>query len=540
MDTQARLAAIWQRYRESTIRRFELLDFVRMELEAGRLNANLRHKAAGEAHTLVGSLGTFGLQRGARIARELQLLLGGEAELALTDATRVGDLLDELRSILDEPLPKLLVASGESTFAGKRLLIVDDDVDATQQLATHALRRGFEVNSAESVEQAQAALASGAPDVIVLELLLPTRDEGVDFLRRTVAQYPDVTVIVVTRSYDFMDRVAVARWGGRGFLEKPLSPNDVLDFAFEVLRQRQRQHGRILLVDDDEGALRALAALLERDGYEAHKIHDPAQFWRALEMVSPDLVVLDVHIPEINGLELCRTMRNDARWATLPVLFLTTETDQLMLLRGFDLGVDDFVKKDASPEEIRARIGVRLERAAAQSLHMRRDPLTGLLNRREATTESSRLLSLAARHGNFLSITLLDLDHFKSINDRFGHAAGDEVLRRMAGKMQSFFRNEDVIARWGGEEFLVATYGMDAPLAAQRVRLLLEQFRQETFDFAGPDFRVTFSAGIADFPLEKTLEAAVARADGALYDAKAEGRNRVVAAGLAKTAETAR
>jgi diguanylate cyclase (GGDEF)-like protein len=180
---------------------------------------------------------------------------------------------------------------------------------------------------------------------------------------------------------------------------------------------------------------------------------------------------------------------------------------------------------------IAATVLVGAERAELLRGLAETDSLTGLANRRKAATVLEHFLSLCHRHGHALAFAILDLDHFKRVNDQHGHAAGDEVLRRVAHLLQQSFRGEDVVARWGGEEFAVAMYASSCADGARRLNAMLDNLRREVFVAAGESFGVTFSAGVAEYPANAAdLEALYRVADEALYQAKAAGRARVVAA----------
>jgi diguanylate cyclase (GGDEF)-like protein len=244
-------------------------------------------------------------------------------------------------------------------------------------------------------------------------------------------------------------------------------------------------------------------------------------------------VLLDVEMPGIGGLELCRVLRADPRWRSVPVLFLTARTDTETVRAVFAAGADDFVAKPFVGPELAARIHNRLERVRLQQAYAETDPLTGIPNRRGSAAVLERFLRLAAAEGEPVAVGVVDLDRFKEVNDGCGHAAGDEVLARVARVLHKRFRAQDVVARWGGEEFLVAMYGMDRADGVQRLAEALEVLREERFAPHGcPPLRVTFSAGVAEFPADGRDVASLYRAaDGALYAAKEHGRDRVLPVG---------
>ena len=237
-------------------------------------------------------------------------------------------------------------------------------------------------------------------------------------------------------------------------------------------------------------------------------------------------------MPGVSGLELCRLVRSDPRWSQLPVVFLSGSHDADAVRRVYAAGADDFVSKPVAGPELQARIANRLERARLHRLLAETDPLTGLANRRRLERDLNRLQLLADRYHSDLSLAVVDVDHFKRVNDRYGHASGDEVLRRLAGHLQAAFRGEDAVARVGGEEFVVAMLGMRREDAVERLGGVLQSFRDTPQEMGGELVTVAASAGVAQHDRDGVgFEALYRAADGALRVAKASGRGRVLPAG---------
>jgi diguanylate cyclase (GGDEF)-like protein len=249
-----------------------------------------------------------------------------------------------------------------------------------------------------------------------------------------------------------------------------------------------------------------------------------------LEQYNPDLLILDVEMPELSGIDLCQVVRNDPHWCELPVLFLSVHTDAETVNQVFTAGADDYVNKPILGPELIARVLNRLERTQILHKLAETDILTGVANRHKGIQELNRLLRLAKRQSQPLCFVILDLDHFKLVNDQHGHDAGDRVLSRFGVLLKQTFRSEDVVARWGGEEFVVGLYGATCKHTMDRLIELLETMHQQEFTNASGDkFRVSFSGGIAEYPENGTdLQALYRSADAALYLAKAGGRGQVL------------
>jgi diguanylate cyclase (GGDEF)-like protein len=407
---------------------------------------------------------------------------------------------------------------------------VDSDKELAEQLVEEARSRELRVEMANDLSAARELLARCRPDVVLLDLSLP-QDTGssLQLLEELAAREPAVPTLILTWHDSLIDRVEVARRGGSGFLQKPLPPSEILDAVMQLLNRMSALESKVLVVDDDPLVLAAVKALLEPQRIRVITLDEPLRFWETLERTSPNLLILDVEMPHLNGLELCRVIRNDPRWYGIPILFLTMHTDAETVQRVFAAGADDFVGKPIVCPELLIRVGNRLEHARLYRTFVETDPLTGVANRRKSTIMLNQLIRMASRFHQPFTFSMLDLDNFKRVNDTYGHAVGDQVLRKLGKTLLKTFRAEDVVARWGGEEFAVGMFGMPQQDAVQRVAGMLEAFRQEPFTTAGGmEFHVTFSAGVAQYPEDGVeLQSLYQAADQALYQAKKDGRNRV-------------
>jgi diguanylate cyclase (GGDEF)-like protein len=529
----------WERFRGPVTARVDAIEEAAVAVLEGGLAEEQRRHAEREAHKLAGSVGTFGFAQGSRIAREVEGLLGGSEPLGQAEALRLTDLAVALRRELARPpapttAPRARAAGEGPEPAQPLLLVVDDDAELAERIAMEAQGRGMRARVAAGVAEARVALADERPAAVLLDLSLERGGEGgLELLADLSSHTPRIPVLVLTASGSFSARVEVARMGGMGFLQKPVPPSSAVDAVEGVLHRGRQGRASVLAVDDDPLILHAVETLLAPAGVQVHVLGDPLRFWEALEEACPDAVLLDIDMPRVSGIELCRVMRNDARWSTTPVIFLTARTEAETVQRVFAAGADDYVAKPFVGPELVTRVTNRLERVQLHRALADSDPLTGVANRRRSEELMGQLLHLAVRQKRAFSLALLDLDHFKRINDRFGHGMGDEVLRRVARLLERSFRAEDVVARWGGEEFVVGLFGADKEDGAQRLTLVLDQLRDEPFELPGAEpLRVTFSAGVAQYPVDGgDLQALYRSADATLYQAKEAGRDRVLPAG---------
>jgi len=292
----------------------------------------------------------------------------------------------------------------------------------------------------------------------------------------------------------------------------------------------------VLLVDDEEVNIYALKIILESRGYRCLTATNGVDALRIASEALPDTVLLDIHMPVMDGYEVCRRLKDDPRTQPIPILFLTARhRDQNEIIRGLDLGANDYVTKPFNADELLARVGVmiRVRTAEDRIRHASNtDDMTGLYNRRYMQQRLEEEMHRASRYGLQLTCILLDVDHFKRINDAHGHAAGDYVLKEVATIMKRHVRRSDLAIRYGGEEFMLVLFENDHKGAFKVAERLRRDVESHVFDWQGTPLRLTISSGVSVFPATgvTTPDELIARADAALYNAKTAGRNMVVSA----------
>src|SRR3984885_3703992 len=297
---------------------------------------------------------------------------------------------------------------------------------------------------------------------------------------------------------------------------------------------------RILIADDSIVSRHLLEATLRKWGYEVMVACDGAEALGLLQREdAPALIILDWMMPGMPGVEVCRRIRERDSEPYTYILLLTSKSQKEDLIEGMEAGADDYITKpfDQNELQVRLRAGTRLVDLQSQLLKARedlrdqatRDSLTRLWNRSSILGELSRELARSERDARPLGVVIVDLDHFKHINDTYGHLAGDAVLREAARRMQNSIRQYDSIGRYGGEEFLILFPGCSADDCFAQADRLRKQLAQAEMSVNESSLRVTASFGVTTaMPGEScTQEALIRRADEALYMAKKSGRNRV-------------
>ncbi|MBW4619287.1 MAG: response regulator [Cyanosarcina radialis HA8281-LM2] len=532
----ADLAVIWEQFQERMSQQLEILE---LAANPPLSDPKIRFQAELEAHALAGCLGTFGLSSGSQIARQIEHLLQVD-RLTQKQSQRLTKLLAALRQEIERqqlsnpPTSASPESAVESLLPDRDrpwLLIVDGDRQLAENLAIEARIWGLKTEIATDISTAQNLLSRTSPQVVLLDIAVDEdSDRPLELLVELSQKMPSVPVLVFSDRDSLSERIEVAMAGVRAFLPKPMLPLQVLKAVDRALASPHTADDRVMIVDDDPQTLAALRALLEPWGLKVLTLDDPRRFWETMAAFAPDMLILDIKMPYLSGIEICQMVRNDPHWSSLPILVLTSCTDASTIDRVFAALADDFASKPIVGPELIARIFNRLDRIKLWRLSAETDLLTGVSNRHKSIQDLDRLLRLAKRHRQPLCLAVVDLDRFGQINDRYGHMAGDRVLRHVGQLLLRSFRGEDVVARWGGEEFVLGMYGMSKPDGVQRLTKVLENLRIE--EFVAPNqthFRVTFSAGIAQYPADGAdLESLSESAEAAIALAKAAGRDRVV------------
>ncbi len=536
------LAKLWQKFRPGAFERLALVDAAAAGLLRGDLALADRREAERAAHKLAGSVGTYGLLEGSQIARRIERLLEGEAPVAQTDILLLCDLVEALRFELEQtPAAPAEDPGGPTTGSLPVILALEGEVEADALWQAELSSAGFAVRMVRDLSLARQAVDSNPIDAVLLELR-PTEgaSEALGFLAEMRSRVPPVPIVVLSDSADLADRVEVSRLGGGVFLPKPASTARIVAALNRAIGERLHPSARVLSVDDDPSILEAIVHGLAPMGLSVRTLDDPLRFWQTLQEFQPDLILLDIDMPAVSGIDLCRVLRADPDWIQVPVVFLSARRDAETISTLFKVGGDDYLSKPIVALELGNRVRSRLERYRLLRSAAETDALTGLMNRRKVEQTVAHYLTLASRTQQFIGFVLIDIDHFKAINDRHGHGTGDQVLRRLGQAMLQEFRGEDIVARWGGEEFFLAMYGAPKEQTVRRLERFLADFNQVVFQGSDNEtFHVSFSAGVVEFPGDgKELGTLVEKADQALYAAKAAGRSQVRSA-LGKPADPA-
>jgi two-component system, cell cycle response regulator len=309
----------------------------------------------------------------------------------------------------------------------------------------------------------------------------------------------------------------------------------------------RKPHYKILIVDDHEDNIELLRARLEARGYEVHGANDGYAALEAVERVRPDLILLDVMMPKMDGIEVVRRLKANPNLPFIPVIMQTALDSTENKVEGLDAGADDYITKPINFAELEARVNAQLRIKKLETQLKDRendlsdlneklrkismtDGLTGIENRRSLEERLKEMWGHSIRLHEPIALIMCDIDKFKSVNDKYGHQAGDAVLKEIARLLKDEAREIDRVGRYGGEEFLLILSGTVLDAAVTFAERLREKVENHTFPYEGGTLRRTMSCGVAAAPHPRVQdqEALVRAADDALYVAKETGRNRVV------------
>lgn len=301
----------------------------------------------------------------------------------------------------------------------------------------------------------------------------------------------------------------------------------LIDRIVRVNSVREEDPYHVLVVEDSKTAAVKIQRTLSEGGMKATVVHDPRAVLDRLVQTSPDLVLMDMHMPGCNGVEVTRVLRQHPEFLSTPVVYLSGDTDVALQVEALRLGGDHFLTKPFNPVVLNAVIKSKIERYRALRKHMVCDSLTGLLNHTTCKQRLDAMVAAAQRDGVGFCVAMVDIDHFKRVNDTWGHPAGDQVIRSMAWLLKQRLRSTDVVGRYGGEEFVVMLPGTGLVEARRLLDAIRQDFGCIVHEAAGQRFQCSFSAGVAQWSAGEGADAVMGRADAMLYQAKAAGRNRV-------------
>ncbi len=531
---QAQLAQLEQQFGERLQADLTDLATLAQDLQQTRATASRRLVMLSireRLHRLAGAAGTFGFAKLGERARQLEQRAdrwldsakpGSRAAEAFARAVlqlagetpgQERDGAAELPEHHEEPAP------------GCRIYLMKADPVAGASMAVTLRNFGYLVSQWPNFAALQAAVADELPDALIVSVQQDSDFDALAALQQGLEQ--PLPLLVIHDRADFASQLAAVRAGAQGFFVRPLDITQLENSLERCLDRQQGEPFRVLIVDDDAELAARYSLVLRNAQMQVQILTEPTRVLETMRSFNPEVLLLDVNMPDCSGPELAQMIRLHDEWLRVTIIYLSAETDTHRQMAALLKAGDDFITKPISDTALVAAVYSHAQRARSLSTALARDSLTGLLKHADIKEQLAMEVQRTTRTGKPASVVMLDLDHFKQINDTYGHAAGDNVIRALANLLRQRLRRIDSLGRYGGEEFVAVLPECSALQARRIFDEIRVRFAALSFNAGDQEFRVTFSAGICETDGHSASGLLLEHADQALYAAKHNGRNQV-------------
>lgn len=530
---EARRSALQQQFRTRTAHQSSVLNDLSIRFQNG-MGAGGKEQVRWIAHSLAGAAGTFGFDKVSATAAELELNIGSSAQFDLARGCQavVSQIREAaarqpaatLRRHTDIPPdetggPDLFPAPDPAAERAHDGILIVAGAGRYPALASIVTSLGYIPFDAAKADPGLFK------DPLIAAALMCDDVEGA---LQTARDYSlRIPVLLISANSTFHRQLAATRAGVTGILPEPLDVVELADWLGDLAPRHQERPFVILIIDGDRLLGEAYALELQAAGLQAELLTDASLALERIAAISPDLVLLDIHLPEINGINLAKVIRQSRRELSLPIVFVSTETDPHLQMEARIQGGDDFIRKPIDSRTLVSIVTLRARRAMALRSLLERDSLTGLPNYSRFMVRLSHEVERCRRTGGEITLALVDLDNLRRANQQLGHVKADRIIRSLAQALVGRLRRIDVVARYTGDQFTIIL--LDT--SPEAVRVVFEQIRE---GFAALEFgtdeqplHLSISVGLASSRTFGTLETLLAAAGNALTIAKAGGGNRV-------------
>lgn len=487
-----------------------------------------------DVHSLCGSAGTYGYNEVSKKARELEVYLKALLDnnsITQDEQKNISSLIDQIKKILLQSTVQTLPAietGATETIENQSIFLLEKDDDLSLEIKDSLEHAGYATSFFSNLTDLQRAAKNKTP----IALILDTDYLDAAGIQCVVDLQADQTIPIqifcIVPNKGLLPRLAAIRAGSNAFFQKPVDVSYLLQIINQKCSISSGDPYRILIIDDSESLGEYYSLILKKAGMIPYAITNPMELITALEEFQPDLLLMDIYMPECTGLELAGVLRQESLYTKIPIIFLSTEDNKLKQLSAISLGGDDFLTKPISAQHLISAVRSRAKRAGILNYYMTTDSLTGLLNHSSLLRRLDIEILHARQQKSPLSFLMIDIDHFKKINDTYGHLMGDVVIKKIATFLLLRLRSQDIVGRYGGEEFAIILAGANIEQSKKICDNLRQQFSQIKFSANNSEFSVTISGGISTFSNHKDAHSIITEADEALYKAKQLGRNQVV------------
>lgn len=486
-----------------------------------------------EAHKLAGTATTLGFVDLGERGRDIEILTRPFLEnqtLPKGDAVLESIIQSLMYVSTIEPKRPEDMTYGEVTLLHEQgrtkqlVYVVAERAEETKDMVEQLQFIDYEAVSFDSADTLKLALDTEAPSVLIVDL---HEFDLLDDVTKVWRKASGIPLVVLSSSESWDSRLNAAQAGAFAFFQKPIEYDDILEVLDNLWESSNAQY-RVLIVEDERMLAEHYSIILQGAGMKTLILEDTEHLLDEIGEFSPDLVLMDLYMPNCSGVEAASVIRQHKSHTNLPIVYLSGETDLKTQMQALQVGADDFLTKPINDLHLTQAVSIRAKRFRQLSALMDRDSLTGLLNHSNLKVALDRELSRARRHHSQVSFVMIDIDHFKSVNDKYGHPVGDKVIKGVARLLNYRFRKTDTCARYGGEEFALILPDTPADIALRLIDEFRLTFSKTPFSNGPETFYATLSAGVATFPEFQSIESIIEAADSALYLAKEKGRNRVV------------
>ncbi|WOD11342.1 diguanylate cyclase [Pseudomonas sp. NyZ704] len=490
-------------------------------------------------HKLAGSAGTFGYPDLGLQARKLEQLAKTCIDQRALDASARLRLVTGIQALphwlLDSEMNPSSVAPGlalpEPDARTKIIAIFEADQQLLHATCQTLNSFGYQTRGFTDFKSLRNALKQALPDALVIATSQPDADDpALAYITGLQSQLTQpLPLIVIADGDSFNAQMEAVRAGAQGFFTRPVDLPALENRLEGCFNSLQSDPFRVLIVDDDLDLASRFKAVLSSAGILTEIVIEPSQLLQQMARFVPEVVLMDVHMPTFSGPELAQLIRLNDDWLRVPILYISAETDTNRQMEALLKAGDDFITKPISDSALLTIVYSRAQRARRVSQALARDSLTGLLKHADIKEQVVLEIERSVRTQRAASIAMIDIDHFKAVNDQHGHVVGDNVIRALANLLRQRLRKGDRLGRYGGEEFVAVLPDCNAANA----KVILDEIRMafNALQFTGSDggFECSFSAGISaceapQWQVDKPLE----RADSNLYQAKKLGRNCII------------
>lgn len=415
------------------------------------------------------------------------------------------------------------------TMLRKPIYIALQSAEQAQHLAAQLQSFYLQVCVFTDGAELLAAMTKRHPALNIIDIDFFAENYGLELARRLQSEYESSVPILFYSQADVAAqvRLAAVRVGGQAFFTGDIEAANVLEKIEALTSVTQTEPYRVLVVDDSKAQALFTERMLNAAGIVTRIITDPTLALAELLDFNPDLIILDMYMPQCSGPELAKVIRHNDRFVGVPIIYLSAEDDLDKQLDAMSEGADDFLMKPVKSRHLVATVRNRAARARDLKARIVCDSLTGLYNHTHILQLLDDACSRAQKTGTALCFVMIDIDHFKHVNDSYGHPMGDKVIKSLALFLKQRLRRTDYIGRYGGEEFAVILPNTDVSSAQQVMNEIRQRFSEVRFSEQGQELSCTFSAGVVLYDGQLDSAQLAALADQALYAAKHAGRNQV-------------